>query len=259
MTQRHGWWTASGFRRPLCAVLALNVVAVTPALTGCSTAAVGHPLFLKGQQHKSLVPAALPVPKPASPEHIVVIGDSLSTGFGTSPEEAWPWLLGEDLRSAQVPAEVTNAARNGAGYVSAGDDESTFQSQISASVNTSTDMVVLFGSDNDAGQDPSELHAALTDALHEIKSAAPHAKRVVIGPLTAFDALEADVDAIRDEERAVASDAGIKFVDPVAEHWVPEPDSVLLGPDGEHPSSEGQKFLEGKIKALVTEPQNRGL
>lgn len=239
------------------AVTGLCLWTVIAALTACSPA-VSHSLALEGEPRKSLVRAALPVPKTAPRERIVIVGDSLSTGLGTSPESAWPQLLGDDLRSGQVSVEVTNAARNGAGYVAVGEDESTFRSQIKVSVTASTDVVVLFGSDNDAGQDPSELHTALSEALLAIKAQAPHARRVVIGPLTAFDTLEEEVNLIRDEERSVASGCGIEFVDPVAEHWVPRPDSALLGHDGEHPSYEGQRFLERKIKAILTQPQHPG-
>lgn len=138
----------------------------------------------------------------------------------------------------QVPVEVINAAMNGAGYIGVGYEEATFQTQLKCSINASTDVVVFFGSDNDAGRDPAELHGAVVDALRTARVLAPHARRVVIGPLPAFDSAASDVD-------------------PVAEHWIPGPDSELLGPDGEHLSSEGQQFLEGKIKALLTEPGDR--
>ncbi|GGH94926.1 hypothetical protein GCM10007170_19270 [Arthrobacter liuii] len=47
----------------------------------------------------------------------MIIGDSLSTGYGTSPEQAWPVLLAYDLGSGQQGVEITNAAKNGAGYL----------------------------------------------------------------------------------------------------------------------------------------------
>lgn len=150
-----------------------------------------------------------------------------------------------------MPAKITNEAQNGAGYLTLGEEDATFASQISESVNASTDVVVLFGSDNDAGQDPAELRAALTDALEEITTLAPHARQIMIGPLTGFDALESDVTTIRDQERAAARDAGAEFIDPVAEQWVAGPDSPLLGPDGEHPSSGGQQFLAEKIRTVL--------
>lgn len=244
----------SGFRRPLIPAAAL--CALTVAAAGCAPVA-DQTIGPESQQDNRSVQAAMPVPKPVATERIVIIGDSLSTGYGTSPEEAWPRLLGDDLHSMLVPVEIINAAINGAGYIAVGDEEATFQTQIKGSINASTDVVVFFGSDNDAGQDPAELHAAVMDALQTTKTLAPHAKRVVIGPLPAFDSAASDIDIIRDQERTAALDDGVEFVDPVAEHWIPGPDSALLGPDGEHPSSEGQQFLKGKIKATLGEPRDR--
>lgn len=257
MAQRRGSMTG-GFRCPVISAVPLCAVALAAALTGCTPAA-GKPTRLEGQEQRTPARVALPVPRPVAVEQIVIIGDSLSTGYGTSRKEAWPRLLQDDLSSAEMPVVVTNAARNGAGYIAVGDDEATFESEIDGTVNASTDVVVLFGSDNDAGQDPVELHEYLVNALAKIKTLAPHARCVIIGPLTGFDTLESDVSAIRDQERAAALDVGAEFVDPVAEHWIPGPDSALLGPDGEHPSSEGQHFLEGKIKALLTAPQGSGV
>ena len=247
-----------GFRVPGTSVAALCALAVALVLTGCSLAA-SSPVDLKSPQPKPPQDAARPVQGSTAPERIVIIGDSLSTGYGTSPEEAWPRLLRHELHAASVPAKITNEAQNGAGYLTLGDEDATFASQISESVNASTDVVVLFGSDNDAGQDPEELRAALTDALGEISTRAPHARQIVIGPLTGFDALESDVTIIRDLEQAAARDAGAEFVDPVAEQWVAGPDSPLLGPDGEHPSSEGQQFLAGKIRTLLDQHQASSL
>ncbi|WOH19139.1 SGNH/GDSL hydrolase family protein [Paenarthrobacter sp. GOM3] len=249
MTRRRGS-ISRGFRVPGPSVAALCALAVALVLAGCALAA-SSPVDLKSPQPKPPQGAAHPVHGSIAPERIVIIGDSLSTGYGTSPEEAWPRLLRHELHAASVPAKITNEAQNGAGYLTLGEEDATFASQISESVNASTDVVVLFGSDNDAGQDPAELRAALTDALEEITTLAPHARQIMIGPLTGFDALESDVTTIRDQERAAARDAGAEFIDPVAEQWVAGPDSPLLGPDGEHPSSGGQQFLAEKIRTVL--------
>ena len=113
---------------------------------------------------------------------LVVVGDSLSTGYGTSPSWAWPRLL-----SAEDPGrvDVVNASENGGGYLAVGDDGGTFGSQAAASVTADTGMVVFFGSENDMGEDPSDVADAAVAALESARSAAPAAKIVVVGP-TAF-------------------------------------------------------------------------
>lgn len=185
------------------------------------------------------------------PERVLVVGDSLSTGLGTTAEEAWPSQLSKDLQSGQQPVTVINAAANGAGYLTAGDGGATFESQIAASLDASTDVVVAFGSDNDAGHDPANLKKAVTDTLETISARAPQARRILIGPLPSFTPSDTERKLIRDQEQAAASDTGAVFIDPIEEAWIPGPRSVLLGPDGEHPSHQGQQFLKERIKSIL--------
>ncbi|MDN4646190.1 SGNH/GDSL hydrolase family protein [Arthrobacter sp. PsM3] len=233
----------------------LGGLAVLCALAGCAPAA-DYGVAPESPRQKTLIPAPFQIPGPRAPERVVVIGDSLSTGYGTSAEEAWPRQLDPDLRPGQLPVEIINAARDGAGYVAADEQGETFGSQVAATLDASTDIVVFFGSDNDGGQDPADVKAAVEDALAESKTVAPHAALIVIGPLTAFDPAVTDLDVIRDQERSAALDAGAEFVDPIAENWIPGPDSPLLGPDGEHPSSQGQQFLKERIQGILTSLQS---
>jgi lysophospholipase L1-like esterase len=186
-----------------------------------------------------------------APKRVVVVGDSLSTGLGTTAEEAWPSQLSEDLQSAGQSANVINAATNGAGYLTAGEGGSTFGSQIAASLDASTDVVVAFGSDNDAGHNPADLKRAVTKTLETIRARAPQARRILIGPLRSFTASDTAREVIRDQERAAANEAGAVFIDPIEEEWIPGPRSALLGPDGEHPSHAGQQFLKDRIKLIL--------
>ncbi|WP_354215798.1 SGNH/GDSL hydrolase family protein [Arthrobacter sp. UYCo732] len=240
-----------GLPRWCAPVAALGASAVLCSLAACAPAE-DHRMVQGSPRQDTSVPAPFLTSGPPAPERVVVIGDSLSTGYGTSPAEAWPRRLGQELQSGQQPVEIINAATNGAGYIAAGEEGVTFGSQTAASVNASTDVVVFFGSDNDAGQDPVELKAAVADALSESKTLAPHAARIVIGPLTGFDSAAADVGVILEQERSAALDAGAEFVDPVMEQWIAGPDSPLLGPDGEHPSSQGEQFLKDRIQGILS-------
>lgn len=235
----------------------LGCLAVLCALAACAPAA-DYGTAPEAPRQNTFIPAPFQIPGQRAPERVVVIGDSLSTGFGTSPEEAWPRQLGPDLRLGQQPVEIIDAARDGAGYVATGEGGETFGSQVAATLDASTDIVVFFGSDNDEGQDPADVKAAVAGALAESKTVAPHAALIVIGPLTAFDPAETDFDVLRDQERTAAHDAGAEFVDPIAEHWIPGPDSPLLGPDHEHPSSQGQQFLKERIQGILTSLQSPG-
>ena len=46
-------------------------------------------------------------------KRILVLGDSLSAGFLLKPSEAWPMLVVDKLRDADLDFEVTNASRSG--------------------------------------------------------------------------------------------------------------------------------------------------
>jgi hypothetical protein len=150
----------------------LSALGLLCALAACAPAA-DHLIVHENPRQNTPIPGPFQSPAGTAPKRVVVIGDSLSTGYGTSPEEAWPLQLGQEVQPGQQSLEIMNAAADGAGYIAAGEAGETFGSQIAATVNASTDVVVFFGSDNDAGQDPADLKAAVTDALSNSKTLAP--------------------------------------------------------------------------------------
>lgn len=183
---------------------------------------------------------------------VVVIGDSLSTGLGTSPEQAWPELLQSAHLSNQRPLQVTNAAENGSGYLVAGDDGNTFTMEVQAAVSPDTDVVVFFGSDNDTGAGPEELRDATVLAFASASSQAPNAVLVAVGPLSGTEETDPLLADVRDIEASAAQSMGVDFIDPIAEQWLSGRADVLLGPDGEHPSAEGQEFLQDKMEQIIS-------
>lgn len=183
---------------------------------------------------------------------VVVIGDSLSTGFGTSPEQAWPELLQSAHLSNARPLQVSNAAENGSGYVAAGDEGDTFATQVQAAVRPDSDVVVFFGSDNDAGTAPGELGDAASLAFAAASSLAPKAVLVAVGPLSGSDEQDPLLADVRDGEAAAARNMGVTFIDPIADQWLGARADVLLGPDGEHPSAEGQEFLRDEMQRILS-------
>jgi acyl-CoA thioesterase-1 len=183
---------------------------------------------------------------------VVVIGDSLSTGFGTSPNQAWPHLLqSAHLRHAR-PVQVTNAAENGSGYLVAGEDGNTFATEVQAAVGPDTDVVVFFGSDNDWGADPDQLREAAASTFAAASSLAPEAVLVAVGPLSGLEEPDPVLAGLRDSAASAAQNMGVTFVDPIADQWLSGRADVLLGPDGEHPSATGQKFLRDMMKRILS-------
>ncbi|UYY80202.1 SGNH/GDSL hydrolase family protein [Arthrobacter sp. YA7-1] len=187
---------------------------------------------------------------------VVIIGDSLSTGHGTSPAGAWPNLVEKDPAFQQFHATIVNAAHDGSGYVSAGDNGSTFGSQVDTAVTEATRLVLFFGSENDMGTTPGETEAAAARAFASVKSRAPDADIVVVGPPSYTGTPEAERLNIRDQDRAAAAKAGADFVDPIDLGWIMNDAADLIGSDGDHPSAAGQQYLQSKMEALI-EPRIR--
>lgn len=57
--------------------------------------------------------ATNPPPVPVVEKTLVVLGDSLSAGFGVDPSEAWPARVQEKIREARLPWKVVNAGVSG--------------------------------------------------------------------------------------------------------------------------------------------------
>jgi acyl-CoA thioesterase-1 len=58
-------------------------------------------------------PAAAPVPAPAAVPRVVLLGDSLTAGYGLAPDEAYPAVLQRRLREAGLTVDVVNAGVSG--------------------------------------------------------------------------------------------------------------------------------------------------
>jgi lysophospholipase L1-like esterase len=211
-----------------CLAALLTVVA-----TGCTPAGV--------KSHASGNP----------PVRVVVIGDSLSTGYGTSPDQAWPKLLQHAHLTKKRPVQVTNASENGSGYLMAGEGGNTFGTEVEYAVGPDADVVVFFGSDNDAGADPEELREAAASTFAAASSRAPQAVLVAVGPLSGSEEPDPVLAGVRDSAASAAENRGVHFIDPIADQWLGGRADVLLGPDGEHPSASGQKLLRDKMKEII--------
>jgi lysophospholipase L1-like esterase len=164
---------------------------------------------------------------------------------------AWPNLVRNDTSGGKRPLAIVDAAVNGSGYVSQGDGGSTFLSQVDGSVQKTTQMVLVFGSENDMGADGSQLKQAVAKTLAEISAKAPGATIVVVGPPSYTNTPEPARLQVRDEDRDAATEAGAVFVDPIQEQWIMGHAEQLIGPDGDHPSADGQHYLQDAMEKVI--------
>ena len=198
-------------------------------------------------------PAPATATAPAAPHKVVVIGDSLSTGFGTTPQDAWPNLINTDPADIGDQLQLFNASTNGSGYVSVGDGNSTFGSEVKDAVTSDTQLVLFFGSENDMGQPPAAIGAAASAAFADAKAKSPQAVMLVVGPPSYTDQPESDRLAVRDAVEDAAVAVGAMFVDPIAQGWIMGHVDDLIGPDGDHPSVAGQHYIKAQIEKLIKE------
>lgn len=223
------------------AVLGLIALCATLVLAGCQ--AVGPD-----------TPAPTRTPALPSPvRNVVVIGDSLSTGFGTGPQHAWPNLIAASPRDDTMPLEIHNAAQNGSGYLNLGLAGTTFAWQVEQAVTPQSDLVLFFGSVNDLGHDPADLAPVIAEIYASARLRAPHATFLVVGPPAYGTRPEGRRLALRDVLERAAQAAGARFVDPIAEGWLVGDLGRFVGPDGLHPSVEGNHHLRDKMEPLMLE------
>lgn len=185
----------------------------------------------------------------ASTVKVDVIGDSLSTGYRT-PGDTWPDQAQALIDSEGLNASITTAAENGAGYVKTGSSGDVFLDLINRVVTSQAQIVVVFGSDNDAGQ--SGLQPAVTAALARVKVLAPEATIIVVGPTSESDDPAGALTAIRTTLAAQAAAIDAHFVDPVALGWFQGDSSQFLTTDLEHPNTAGEVYLAEQMNSIIS-------
>ena len=190
------------------------------------------------------VPAAVPV----KTVHVDIIGDSLSTGYKT-PGNTWPGQAQALFPAKHLQAEITNASENGAGYVQPGDLGDVFLDLVDRAVNSQSQVVVLFGSDNDTGA--PGLAAGVQRALARVKVLAPQATVIVVGPTSESNDAQGRLADIRQTLAQQAAATGARFVDPVAQGWFQGAASQDLASDLEHPNAAGETYLARHMTAIM--------
>lgn len=109
--------------------------------------------------------ASAQTPAPGKPIKIVVLGDSLSAGYGLPAAAAFPVRLQKALEAKGIKVDMINAGVSG-------DTSSGGRDRLDWSVPEGTDAVILELGANDAlrGTDPAVTRAALTDIITKLKA-----------------------------------------------------------------------------------------
>jgi acyl-CoA thioesterase I len=177
-----------------------------------------------------------------TPVKIVVLGDSLSAGYGLSADAAFPAKLAATLKAKGIAVAMINAGVSG-------DTASGGLGRLDWSVPDGTDAVILELGANDAlrGIDPAVTRGALDSILRKLKD---RHIAVLLAGMKAPRNLGVDyVKAFDAIYPALASTHGVDlypfFLDGVAT------DSKLKQPDGLHPTAAGVDVIVARIMPQV--------
>ncbi|MGO9354880.1 MAG: SGNH/GDSL hydrolase family protein [Mycobacterium sp.] len=210
------------------------------ALAVTATALLLGAIALSGCTPASSVPGVAVGPAVNGKDHpkVAVIGDSIESGAGLRPAEAWPALVAVDRRW-----ELENYSVPGAGFVTHGDDEQDFGAQVDQAIALRADMVLIGASDNDLGWDVYTVSAAMTAAVERLRTALPHAR--ILG----FNALMGEAS---DDDLAGLNEALHDAVTAVGGRWLDlgQPyrgRAGLVQNDGEHPTPAGQQAIAAAV------------
>ncbi|PYJ45856.1 MAG: arylesterase [Verrucomicrobia bacterium] len=170
----------------------------------------------------------------------LVLGDSLSEGFGLKPSEAYPMLLTKKLRAAGLNFEVTNASQTGG--TTAGGLE-----RLPAHLKRRVDIFILELGINDAfrGVAVDEIRNNLQQIIDKVKARNPEVRVVIAGMQVPNYAVDDYVSAFGKMFADLAGKNGAALVPYLLDGVAGDPSLNL--PDGIHPNAAGQKILAENV------------
>jgi len=177
----------------------------------------------------------------AEMKRILVLGDSLSGGFGLKPSEAYPALLANKLRAAGLNFQVTNASQTG------GTSDGGLE-RLPGHLKRKIDIFILELGINDAfrGVPVDRIQNNLQQIIDKVKARNPNV-RVVIAGMAVPKAFGADdyVSTFGKIFAELATRNGAVLVPYLLEGVAG--DSSLNLPDSIHPNAAGQRVLAENV------------
>jgi acyl-CoA thioesterase I len=167
---------------------------------------------------------------------ILVLGDSLSQGFGLTPSEAYPMLLAKKLRAAGLNFQVTNASAAG------GTTEGGLE-RLPAHLKHKIDIFIVELGINDAfrGVPVNQIQNNLQQMIEKVKARNPRVRVVIAGMQLPSYAGDDYVSAFGKVFADLAAKNGAALVPYLLQGVAGDPSMNLS--DGIHPNAAGQKIL----------------
>lgn len=193
-----------------------------------------------------LLMAAAANPARAAPLELVVLGDSLSSGYGLAPTEGFASVLEKALQDEGLDIRIVNAGV-------AGDTSTQGLARLDWSVPEGTRAVIVELGANDAlrGKDPADTEKALDEILTRLKA---RGIAVLLAGMLAPPNMGADYEArFNPIFPRLAEKHGVLFYPFFLENVAGNRE--LNQADGMHPNAQGvQKIVNGilpLVKALA--------
>jgi acyl-CoA thioesterase-1 len=167
---------------------------------------------------------------------ILVLGDSLSQGFGLTPSEAYPMLLAKKLRAAGLNFQVTNASAAG------GTTEGGLE-RLPAHLKRKIDIFIVELGINDAfrGVPVNQIQNNLQQMIEKVEARNPRVRVVIAGMQLPNYAADDYVSAFGKVFADLAAKNGAALVPYLLQGVAGDPSMNLS--DGIHPNAAGQKIL----------------
>jgi acyl-CoA thioesterase-1 len=192
-----------------------------------------------------------PATTPSSAKTILVLGDSLSDGFGLKRSDAYPALLANKLRASRLNFQVINASQTG------GTTDGGLQ-RLSAHLKRKIGIFVLELGINDAfrGVPVDQIQSNLQQIIDKVKERNPNVRVVIAGMQLPNYTSDDYVSAFDKMFAELATKNGAALVSYLLEGVAGDPSLNL--PDGIHPNAAGQKILAENVWRVL-EPIAREL
>jgi acyl-CoA thioesterase-1 len=176
----------------------------------------------------------------SSVQRILVLGDSLSQGFGLTSSQAYPALLAEKLRAADLNFEIINASQSG------GTTEGGLR-RLPAHLKRKIDIFILELGINDAfrGVPISEIRNNLQAIIDQVRARNPNVHIIIAGMQLPNYAEDEYVFAFGQIYADLAAKNNAALIPYLLEGVGGDP--LLNQPDRVHPNAPGQKILAENV------------
>jgi acyl-CoA thioesterase-1 len=173
-------------------------------------------------------------------KRILVLGDSLSEGFGLEPSAAYPALLTDKLRDAGLNFQVTNASQSG-GTTDGG------LRRLPPHLKRKIDIFILELGINDAfrGVPIDEIRDNLQEIIDRVKRTNPNVRIVICGMQLPNSSTDDYVSAFGKVYVALAAKSNAALVPYLLDGVAGDP--LLNLPDHLHPNAAGQRILAENV------------